>query len=80
MMIPLTPLLTSLTDASLPVVGVAYCTPEARAAHIAAHAPVQWFSLPDAEVRLDLSRALTDEEQAQAEGIITAFGENIPTQ
>ncbi len=65
----------SLTTAGLPVVGVAYTTPEGRAAHVAAHAPVLWFSLPTAEVRLDLDRALTAEEQATAEGIILAWAE-----
>ena len=65
----------SLVAALLPVEGVAYCTPAARAAHVAAHAPVLWVSLPGAEVRLDLSRALTAEEQATAEGLITAWAE-----
>ncbi len=63
----------SLTTAGLPVVGVAYTTPEGRAAHVAAHDPVLWFSLPTAEVRLDLDGALTAEEQVEAEGLITAW-------
>lgn len=63
----------ALTAATLPVVGVAYCTHEAREAHVPAHTPVAWVGLPDAEVRLDLTRDLTPEEQAQAEGLIAAW-------
>lgn len=71
------PLHTSLVDAALPVVGVAHTTPEGRAAHVPAQDPVLWVSLPTAEVRLDLDRALTAEEQAQAEGIILAWHETL---
>jgi hypothetical protein len=67
----------SLVAAGLPVVGVAYCTHEARAAHVAAQDPVLWFSLAAAEVRLDLSHALTAEEQVQAEGLIASWAETL---
>jgi len=64
---------TALQTAGLPIVGVAYTTPEGRAAHVVAQDPVLWFSLPEAEVRLDLSRVLTAEEQVEASGIIDAW-------
>jgi len=63
--------------AALPVLGVTYCSHEARAAHVPAQEPVVWVGLADAEVRLDLTRALTAEEQAQAEGIILAWAETL---
>jgi hypothetical protein len=63
----------SLVAAGLPVVGVANCTHEARAAHVAAQDPVLWFSLADADVRLDLSRGLTAEEYMRAEDVVAVW-------
>ena len=72
-MIDIMTLHADLQTAGLPVVGVAYTTPEGRSAHVAAQDPVLWFSLPEAEVRLDLTRVLTAEEQVEAAGIIEAW-------
>jgi hypothetical protein len=68
---------TLLSNAGLPVVGVAYYAHAGHAAYVAAVAPVVWMSLADADMRIDLSRALTAEEQAQAEGLIASWAETL---
>ena len=65
----------SLTSAGLSLVGAAYCTPDDKAAFTPAQGPVAWVAAGDAWARLDLSRDLTPEEQAQAEGIVSAWAE-----
>lgn len=63
-------------DGGLPVVGVAVATdPSAKAGHAPPEgSDVVWLRTPedDADVRLDLERELTLQEQAQAEDVLAA--------
>lgn len=64
----------ALMTASLPVVGVAYArTAAERGAHVPAVDPVLWLPAGTGFVRLDLTRDLDEEEQAEASGIIDAW-------
>jgi hypothetical protein len=75
--VDLASLAEALVASNLPVVGVAYCTTEAMAAHVPAQAPVAWVGLADAEVRLDLTRELTPEEQTQALDLVVVWSEAL---
>lgn len=73
-MIDISSLHESLTTASLPVAGVGYArTVAERDAHVPAVDPVLWLPAGTGFVRLDLTRDLSAEEQAEASGIIDAW-------